>query len=270
MTPALISAASPTVTVDAQTLSAFLLVLARTTAWSVSSPILAAKQLSPIARLVAGVSLAIFITPLVDASEIPSDLAPFVNALVVQVMIGIALGFLTGLLLAAVEMAGNLADYVSGFSYGAQIDPVTGSQSAAFQRFGNLTMIALLFATGGAGIIVAGFVHSFDVYGLTQAPHLTNDAASALGHLITTTMIAGLEIGAPLLGAVFLTDVGLALTARFVPQANVLNVGLSLKALVAFSALGGVLVLLPGQLSSLLDDAVRTPAHVINPGGGAT
>ena len=45
--------------------------------------------------------------------------------------VGVALGFLTGLLFAAVEVAGALADLASGFSFGAIIDPVSGAQPAA-------------------------------------------------------------------------------------------------------------------------------------------
>jgi flagellar biosynthesis protein FliR len=54
------------------------------------------------------------------------------------------------------------------------------------------------------------------------------------------------------LGALFVTDAGLGLVARIVPQSNILAVAFSIKALVTFGAFGTMLILLPAQLESLI------------------
>jgi flagellar biosynthesis protein FliR len=64
------------------------------------------------------------------------------------------------------------------------------------------------------------------------------------------------------LGALFVTDAGLGLASRMVPQANIMSIAFSVKALVAFGTLGTVLLMLPGQLESLLGPAVQTGSMV--------
>ena len=80
---------------------------------------------------------------------------------------------------------------------------------------------------------------------------------------MTGILLAALEIGAPVLGALFLTEVALALTSRFVPQANVFAVGLPVKVLVALLAVGSALVFFPARLTGLLDHSLRTGAGLL-------
>jgi flagellar biosynthetic protein FliR len=116
----------------------------------------------------------------------------------------------------------------------------------------NMTGLALLAATDGLSTIVSGFVRTFFAMPLSSSPGLNMAGAAGIGHLLSTTMIAAIEIAAPVLGALFVTDAGLGLVARIVPQSNILAVAFSIKALVAFGAFGTMLILLPAQLESLI------------------
>ena len=61
----------------------------------------------------------------------------------------------------------------------------------------------------------------------------------------------------------FLTDVALSMASRFVPQANALAMALPVKTLVALTAAGATLALLPGHAAALLEPAVRLPFEVL-------
>lgn len=249
--------------VSADTLSVFLLVLMRTTSWAVVVPLLTPRGIPPVARLGLAVGLAVFLTPIVPAATVPQDIFGFLTAGIGQVAIGLALGLLTAIVLSAVEVAGSLADYASGFSYGAILDPVNGAQSAAFARLTSITFMALLFVTDGYQSIVAGFVGSFRALPVDHVPTLSTGAASLLGDALSGVFVTALQIGAPLLGVLFLTEVALALASRFVPQANALVVGLPVKSLVAMSAAGAMLALLPARVPGLVDPAVRLGGMVL-------
>lgn len=242
--------------------SAFTLVLARTSAWAMTAPIFA-KNISGVARLAISIALAGFVTPLIPASSVPSALPDFLMATLMQVVFGLLLGYLQGFMLAAVETAGQLADLSSGFSYSAQLDPVSGSSSSVFTRLVTLTAMALLFVTDGASHIIEGFVRTFSAVPLDHSFHILPTGAAALGHLATQLVAAGLQIGAPLIGVAFVTDVGLALMSRFIPAANINSVGLSIKSLVALGAFGTTLMLLPGVLDNLVATAPETVGKVL-------
>lgn len=241
------------------TISSFVLVLARTSSWVLTAPIFV-KQGASMARLSIAIGLAMFITPLIPTATVPSDVTGYLMMAAVQVAFGVGLGFLQGLMLTAVETAGQLADLTGGLSYGAQIDPVTGAQSSVFTRLATMGALAVLFVTDGAQQIIAGFVRSFTAIPIDKAPHLVPSGAGAIGHLLSEVVASALEIAAPIMGVVFITDVGLALLSRFVPAANINSVGLSVKALVALSAFGTFLMLLPNEISNL----VSPMGHVVN------
>lgn len=243
--------------------SSFVLVLARTSSWVLTAPIFV-RQGATMARLAIAIALAIFITPLIPMATVPNDVTTYMLTAAVQVGFGVALGFLQGLMLTAVETAGQLADLTGGLSYGAQIDPVTGAQSSVFTRLATMGALAVLFVTDGAQQIVAGFVRSFNAIPIDKAPHLVPSGAGAIGHLLSQVMASALEIAAPIMGVVFITDVGLALLSRFVPAANINSVGLSVKALVALSAFGTFLMLLPNEISNLVSPMGNVVNSVIS------
>ncbi|MCU1691758.1 MAG: flagellar biosynthetic protein FliR [Frankiales bacterium] len=245
------------------TLYAFLLVLARTSAWVVAAPVLSAKGISSVGRLAVALALALFVTPLLPPDAVPEGLAPFVFAALVQVAVGLALGTLTQLLFAAFEVAGTLLDTSGGFSAASIMDPLTGAPAAVFSRMFTVVFGALFFVTEAYQSVLGGFVQSFRVLPVDAVPHLSHSAAAALGSAATQVLASALQIGAPLLGILFLTDVALGLAGRLVPQAGTLGLALPVKGLVALSMAGMTLALLPQQLVPLVGPAVDLPFKVL-------
>jgi flagellar biosynthetic protein FliR len=200
----------------------------------------------------------------VHGQQVPSDVGGYAAAALAQALMGLAMGFLTGLLLSAIEMAGSLADLSSGFSFGAQLDPINNTESAVFARMLNMAGLALLAATDGLSTIVAGFVRSFTTVPVGAIPRLNIAGAAGIGHLVSQSMVTAAEIAGPILGALFVTDAGLGLVARIVPQSNILSVAFSIKALVAFGTIGTVLLMLPAQLEALVGPAEQTSQLVFH------
>ncbi len=241
----------------------FLLVLARTGSWVLTAPVFGSRGVAGVGRLAVAVALSLFLTPLVQTGPLPADLAGFAAAALAQVGIGIALGFLTGLLFTAFEVAGSLADLSSGFSYAQILDPLSGQPAAAFSRLFAMAFSALLFATDAYQSVLSGFVGSFRALPLSHLPSLSAGAAATLGSAVTQVVASAIQIAAPLLGVLFLTDVALSLASRFVPQANAMATALPVKTLVALTAAGATFALLPGQLAGLLGPATSLPLEVL-------
>ena len=249
--------------VSAATLSAFLLVLARTGAWVVSAPVLSARGMSSIGRLAVAVSLAVFVTPLVPKATVPDALPAYLAAAFGQVLIGLALGFLTNLLFTVFDVAGSLTDLAGGFSYAAIVDPLSGQPAALFSRLFVMCFSALFFVTDAHLTVLGGFVTSFKALPVDKLPSLDSGAVAALGNAVTQILLSAFEVAAPLLGVLFLTDVALGLAARFVPQANAIQLALPAKTMVALTGAGAVLALLPHSLASLVGPALDLPGGVL-------
>ncbi|MDP9435000.1 MAG: flagellar biosynthetic protein FliR [Actinomycetota bacterium] len=245
------------------TVSAFLLVLARTSSWVIAAPVLSAKGVAGPGRLALAVALALFVTPLVPASEVPTEAPAYIAAVLAQIAVGLVLGLLTQLLFAAFEVAGTLADLSGGFSFASILDPLTGQPAAAFSRLFTICFTAIFFATDVYAAVLGGFVRSFDVLPLEALPALSDATPAALGSAVTLVLASALQIAAPLLGVLFLTDVALGLATRFAPQANALSLALPVKTMVALLAAGATLALLPTHLFELVEPAVGLPYEVL-------
>lgn len=247
--------------VDLTLLGAFLMVLARTSAWVMAAPVFGVRGAGALGRLGLSLALSVFLAPLVAReAAIPADTVTFVAVAAGQIVVGLALGWVTGLLLHAFEVAGHVIDLSSGFSVGTVLDPVSGAQAAVFSRFANLLFIVLFFATGSHETVLEGFVRSFRAVPAGHLPLLGGASGSVpggVGSAVGMLLVAALEVGGPVLGALFLTEVVLAVAARFAPQANVFLIGLPAKVLVTLLAMGSALVLLPGRVTGLVEASVR-------------
>src|SRR4051812_35193137 len=149
-----------------------------------------------------------FLAPLVKGTTgVPQDTIPFALAAAGQVLVGLILGWGTGLLLHAFEAAGAVIDISSGFSVAALLDPVSGSTAAVFARFSNMLFVTLFFATNAYDAVLRGFTRSFDAVPADTFPGFSGDAASSIAHAVSGLVLAAIQIGAPVLGALFLTEV---------------------------------------------------------------
>lgn len=250
---------------DPETLIAFVLVLARTSAWVMAAPIFSVRGVSGVSRIALALSLAVFLAPLqAEVVTGPTDTINLLVALVGQVVVGLVLGWATGLLLHAFEGAGTAVDMATGLSSGSTIDPVNGVPSTVFARFTNMVFIALFVVTNAHLTLVAGFVRSFDVVPASSFPRIDTSSVGALAHAVTELLLAALQIGAPVLGVLFLTEVALGVASRFAPQANVFAIGLPAKLLIGLGAMGVCLVALPAHLPGLVDRSVRMGLELVS------
>jgi flagellar biosynthetic protein FliR len=244
--------------IDTAVVEAFLLALARSSAWVMSMPLLGSRGVSAAGRLAVAIGLALFLAePVARSAEMPTTALGLAAGALLQVGVGLLLGFLVSLAVSAFRVSGVLIDYMSGFGSSALFDPVSGNLSAVFARFTEAAFTLLLFVTPAWQGLVRGFLTSFEALPVGTAPHVDQDLVDVVASTVGTMLMAAVQIGAPVLGALFLTEAALALAARFVPQANIFLVGLPLKALVAFSTLGSLLIFYPHYVDRLVDLGVE-------------
>lgn len=212
-------------------------------------------------KVALGLGLAVAAQPRVEAaSQVPAGAMleanawMIVGALVVQAVIGLALGFLVRLVFAAVQAAGSLIDVFGGFELAQGFDPVSGSQGSVFSKFYYMAALALLFASDGYQMVLFGAVRSFEAVPLGASLD-TDGLGALLAGGLTDLMISALQIAGPLIVVLFLADVGLGLLTRVAPALNAFALGFPLKILITL-ALGSVAFLaLPQVISGLTEKA---------------
>lgn len=234
----------------------FVLAVVRASAWLAVSPPFHTRMLPVQAKMAFAVALAIPVTPQVAATAPSPELVPLVVATLLQVGAGLVLGFITQVIFAAVQAAGELVDLFAGFTIAATYDPFTNANQAVFGRFYNLLAVAILFAIDGHLMLVRGFLDSF-----AAMPSGAPDFGSLSELLIDNLgmfFLAALEIAAPILGALFLTEVALGLLSKAAPQMNVFTLGFPIKILLSLLLVGLTLPHMPSVVDNLLRTAVRS------------
>jgi flagellar biosynthetic protein FliR len=199
--------------------------------------------------------------PRVAASAPPPEVAPLVTAARLQVGVGLALGFVVQLLFAAVQAAGELVDLFAGFTIAATYDPFTNANQAVFGRLYQLIATTLLFVSGGHLLLLEGLLDSFAAVP-SGLPDLGATSAELLDAL-ALFFLSALEIAAPLLGVLFLTEVALGLLSKAAPQMNVFTLGFPVKILLTLLLGGLALPLLPNAVDGLVGAATASGTAVV-------
>jgi flagellar biosynthetic protein FliR len=244
-----------------ESVTAFFLVLARVSPLFVVAPLFSAKELPKQVRGIAAVGLAIGLAGVAShGQQIPTAPIQVAALAVEQVLVGLILSFTVGALLAAVQTAGGLADIVSGFSFGATVDPINGNQGGVFSELYALVGVMLFIAIGGDAWVLHGLARTFDLVPLTASPHL-GSLLNAAELSVSTLFVSAIEVAAPVLLALLVTDVALGMVSRVVPQLNMLSVAFPLKIGVALLVVAAALPFLGGWISDQMYTSVATALH---------
>ena len=244
-------------------LVAFLFATIRCGAWLAIAP---PFQGAVPARIRAGLSVALglCVAPRLEgAATMPTtDTFALVTGAFYQAVIGIALGFLVYVLFQAVLAAGSMIDSFAALTSAQLFDPLSKTTTGPIGRFYQLLGTAILFVTNGHLLLVGGLVRTF------SAAPLKGLRIDRMGVLLTRDvtqfMLAAIQIAAPILGALFLTEILLGLASRAAPKLNILVLGLGVKSLVLLMLGGVALPLIPFVLHGLIGDAMSMMRSLVS------
>ncbi|MBF7081950.1 flagellar type III secretion system protein FliR [Desulfallas sp. Bu1-1] len=215
---------------DINQLALFMLVLARISAFFAVGPLFSMANIPGLVKVGLSFLVAIIVFPLVDPKP-GIDITNgwyYIFALFRETLVGLAMGYIAGLVLNALVFAGSLIDIHIGYFMSIIFDPVSGSMAGIMSRFMHLLGLAVLLSFNGHHMIIAALVGSFDVVPVNVAQAGGATALffiKAFAQMINT----GVQIAAPLIAVMLVIDVTLGLLARTAPQINVFMLGFPIK-----------------------------------------
>ncbi len=242
--------------VDFAWLEATGLAAVRLTTFLVIAPPFSYRAIPARVKAMLGIGLALAVSGAVAPGYEPLDTGGFLLALTAQAIIGALLGFFVLVCFSAIQAAGSLIDVFGGFQLAQAFDPQMLVNGAQFTRLFQMTALALLFASSGYQLILAGLVRSFDAVPVDGMVGLA-DPASALITAVSQMFLAAVQIAGPLLLVLFLADVGLGLITRVAPALNAFAMGFPVKILLTLILAGAVMITLPSLVGALTEDAFR-------------
>lgn len=249
----------------------FLLVLGRVSPLFIIAPLFSSKMLQPRVRGIAAVSLAIGIAPVAahagtGVENLPTDILGIAGLMLKEMLVGGAFAFGLAAFFAAVSVAGNLLDTFIGFSFGAIVDPVSGNPGGAINQLYGLVGVAIFIAIGGDAWMIQGLARTYDAVPLLDAPQIGSLVEGA--QVAFSGIFAGaIQVCAPVMLAIILTDVAFGLVSKVVPQLNVFAVGFPAKVTVGLLLIGVSLPFLAGWMDDELQRSVGSALHALKVSG---
>jgi flagellar biosynthetic protein FliR len=154
-----------------------------------------------------------------------------------EVLLGLLIGFISTFFLHGVEFAGHVVGLQMGFAASTLFDPLSRDEVSVIGRFQGLFAIVLFLGMNGHHVLLSSLGASYQML----PPSGKSLAASGGTELIYATanvFTVAVRIAVPVLSALFMVEVGLALLAKTVPQMNIFVVGFPMKIAVGLAILG--------------------------------
>lgn len=234
-------------------LPVFMLIFCRITSFFVVAPVLSSRGVPNVFKI----GMSFFLSVLVFLTygvhhELPADLT-YVLLIIREILIGLVLGFVAYLLFVVIQTAGAFIDIQIGFGIANVIDPMTGASAPVLGNFKYMFALLLFLAMNGHHYLIDGIIRSYDWVPLSNDFFMKLYNGSISDFLVQTfgqSFVLAFQMSAPIVTALFLTDVGLGFLARTAPQFNVFVIGMQLKVIVGLI----VLLLIVPSFSYLFGD----------------
>ncbi|MGZ4456351.1 MAG: flagellar biosynthetic protein FliR [Nocardioides sp.] len=252
-----------TLTVAGEPLVAFLLASIRIISWMAVVPPFSGRSIPVMAKVVLSLGLAFAVAP--SGDSIPLDTVGLVFNAGTQVAVGLAMGFVTHLLLAAVAAAGSLIDVFGGFALAQGFDPLSMNQNTVFGKLHQMLATVLLFVSGGHLLVIGGLLRTFHFLPLGTSPDWSG-ADDVMIKAFGLFFVTAVQIALPMIGVLFLADLGLALLTKIAPQLNAMNVMFPAKIGLTLLLLGLSFPVLPPAVDRLSELATQAMAALSGAG----
>lgn len=188
------------------------------------------------------VALPVALTGLPDTPMAATDMAPIVLK---ELFIGIAIGFVFGIVFWAIGAAGAILDTQIGMGMASIFDPVQGHQTSLHGQFLSQLAAWLFMASGAFLVFLDLLLTSYSVWPVIS---FFPDIKVAGMHLFvgqfSYLMTAAVLLAAPAIVIMVIIDLSFGLVNRYAPSLNVFALTLPLKAWLATA----VILLMIGAL----------------------
>lgn len=212
---------------------AFLLVLARMSAFIVAWPVFGSMNVPPQVKVLFSILMSIMIYPIVKESMLVPlvSLQQLIFYVMKEVLVGLSLAFVSHLFFFGLQVGSEVISSSLGLSSAQMFNPTIGVQQTPIDTFCFVIGALVFLLINGHHMFLTGLVQSYDIVPATEwGLNIQNFSQIALYG--QTVIEFGLKISAPILVSILLINISLAIVSRAVPQINVLVTSMPVNALV--------------------------------------
>ncbi len=229
--------------------------LTRILAFVASAPLWSTAGIPRRTRLILGLGITLALSPALPPMPAvsPASLSGLWIVLQ-QMLIGIGMGFAARIVFSAVDMAGEFIGFQMGLGFATFYDPLSASQTPVIAEFLGLISFLLFLSLNGHLIYLSTLAQSFYAIPISATP-LAAASWLNLAELGAKIFSAGLLLALPVILALMITNIALAVLTRAAPQLNIFALGFPLTLMGGFVTLAISMDYLAGPLQQLYEYA---------------
>ncbi len=213
-------------------------------------PFFGGASVPPRVKVATAMSLVVILYPALEATipvNQPLNFGPigFIGLLAKEVLVGFTLGFIASLVFEAVQVAGRIVDFQRGATTGELYAPQLQSQVSEIGQFKLQLAIVIFIAIGAHRYFIGALLRSYEFIPAFGYPKISggwSPAVELIALMTASVLSIGLQLAAPALIALLLTDLFFGIVNRVAPQVNVFFLSMPVKMLVGLLV---ILVILP-------------------------
>lgn len=244
---------------------AFIFPLARILAFIASAPLWSTTGAPRQTRLILGIAITVALAPSLPAMpEVAPASLGGLWIMFQQMLIGIGMGFAARIVFAAFDLAGEFIGFQMGLGFATFYDPLSASQTPVIAEFVNLVALLLLLSMNGHLLYFATLAQSFTAIPVSPVP-LGHGSWLNLVELGGKIFSAGLLLALPIVVALMITNIALAVLTRAAPQLNIFALGFPLTLIGGFFALAISLNYLSGPIQGIFEVAMSATLGFVAP-----
>lgn len=189
---------------------------------------LSAKTVPPTARALLTLFLTLVILPVVPPVPVVDVLSVSTFLLVIQqILIGVALGFLSNIVLNTFVLAGQIVAMQTGLGFASIVDPVNGISVPAVGQFYLILATLLFWALDGHLAMIRMIVMSFQAFPIGEA-WLQAEQFRDIAHWAGWMFISAVTLSLAPIVSLLLVNLAFGIMTKAAPQLNIFSIGFSI------------------------------------------
>jgi flagellar biosynthetic protein FliR len=234
----------------------FVLVFFRTAGLMLAAPLFGSAKIPRRVKVMLALVMSVgLVNNVTVPPRMPSNELQLAMGIGGELIFGLIMGLGLSLTFIAISWAGEIMGQQMGFNLAETFDPAMGSGgSLVGDLYFMLTLVIFMFV-GGHRAMVLGLAASFRTLPVLQAG-MSQGLFDLFAGLLTAATVLAVKVAAPMLVTMLVVDVALGFLGKTVPQINVMNAGLTLRAGLGIAVLVVGLILTSEVMRDSLYDSL--------------
>ncbi|GFM35268.1 flagellar biosynthetic protein FliR [Desulfovibrio subterraneus] len=208
-------------------------------------------------------TLALFPALAIKGQAMPEHPFDLIRIMASEAVLGLVLALAVDFIFAGIQTGGQILGFQMGFTMINVADPLTGTTVSITSHFLYLVSLLTFMTLNGHLHMLRALAQTFEAIPpgqLVIGPAIVHQILDLSGIMFTLAV----KIAAPVMAALFLVELALALMGRAAPQMNLLQLGFPLKIGVGFFFMGLLFTIMSRRIGDFIIEIGPLFSHLID------